>query len=577
MDLLTQILLLLGATVAIVALAQRAHVPTSLAYLIVGLVLSPHTVGPKLDVPQLGALAEYGIVFLLFTIGLSYSLPQLRTLRGSVLRMGTGQVALTTAVIGLAAWWLGAAPAVAFVIGAVCAQSSSTIIGKQLAEQGEDGTRHGRLGLAISVFQDVTAVPFVVLIPVLAVATDAAGIGRALGMAFLEGTLATLVVFGGGRWVVRPLFRLVTRTHSAELFTLTVLLVALVAAAITNRLGLSLAFGAFLAGMVLGETEFRHQVESTIRPFRDVLLGLFFVGIGMMVDVRALREIWSSALGWALAMIIVKTLIVGVLLRRSGEAWEFSWRTGLLVGVGGEFGLALVAIGLEGGVLDARQSQVLLSASILAMVAGLVLIRFNGRIAGWLARQPAAAPDDLPRLEPDQAPLMRDHAIIGGYGRIGQAVGHLLAAEGLPYIAVDLDGERVRRAHVAGEPVFFGDVGDPRLLESLGLAAARMLVIAHGERDATLRLLAEVRALAPHLPVMVRVRDAVDLELLLAAGATLVVPETLEAGLVIAAEALRLLGVDEARVARLMRDERAARYPSVREVFDASVVPQGGG
>ncbi|MBS3935358.1 MAG: cation:proton antiporter, partial [Sulfuritalea sp.] len=280
MDHLVQIILLLAVAVTVMVAFQRLHIPSSLGYLLVGLILGPHTAGPTVHVPEFKALAEFGVVFLLFTIGLNYSLPQLHAMRHQILGLGTAQVALTTAIVTALLWLAGMNPVVAFVIGAVFAQSSSTIIARQLAEQGEDATPHGRLGMAISVFQDVTAVPLLILIPVLGAASGMGGLAGELAWAMAKAMLAFALVFYAARWALRPFFHMVAARRSAELFTLTVLLVVLAAAWTTHSLGLSLAFGAFLAGMMLGETEFRHQVESSIRPFRDVLLGLFFVGIG---------------------------------------------------------------------------------------------------------------------------------------------------------------------------------------------------------------------------------------------------------------------------------------------------------
>ncbi|RPI42401.1 MAG: sodium:proton exchanger, partial [Betaproteobacteria bacterium] len=302
-----QILLMLGCTVAIVLGCQRFRIPSSLGYLLVGVILGPHTAGPVIPAGPVAAVAEFGIVFLLFTIGLNFSLPQIHALRHLVLGLGTAQVGLTTVAVGLAVWLGGLDPAPAFVVGAVFAQSSTTIITKQLAEQREESGRHARLGTAMSVFQDVTAVPFVVVIPALAAAA-AASVANELALALAKAALAFVLVFFLGRWMLRPLFRLVAARRSAELFTLTVLFVSLIAGWTTQSLGLSMAFGAFLAGMVLGETEFRHQVESTIRPFRDVLLGLFFIAIGMLIDPYAIRSIWAWALGGATTLLVMKAL-----------------------------------------------------------------------------------------------------------------------------------------------------------------------------------------------------------------------------------------------------------------------------
>src|SRR5690606_10037428 len=290
------------------------------------------------------ALAEFGVVFLLFTIGLNYSLPQLASLRGQVFGHGTAQVVLTTIIVAVLMWLIGLPPGVSFVIGAVFAQSSSTVIASILGEQGELHMPHGRLGLALSVFQDVTAVPFIVVIPVLGIGVSATALTGALGWAMAKAVFAFLLVFFAGRWLLRPLFHFVSQRRSPELFTLTVLLVALLAAWSTSYFGLSLAFGAFLGGMMLGETEFRHQVESSISPFRDVLLGLFFMGIGMLLDPAAIPDIWHWALAGALLMLVTKSVLVATLLRVSGFEALMSWRTGLILSVGGEFGLALIAI-----------------------------------------------------------------------------------------------------------------------------------------------------------------------------------------------------------------------------------------
>jgi len=368
MEFLSQVLLLLGVTVGVVVLFQRLHIPTGLGYLLVGVILGPHTIGPIVHLQQFERLAEFGVVFLLFTIGLNYSLPQLHALRHQVLGLGTAQVLLTTALVALLLWLVGTPPAAAFVIGAVFAQSSSTLIGSQLAEQGEESSPHGRLGLAMSVFQDVTAVPFLVIVPVLGAAVGFQPLASALGMAIAKAALAFALVFFVGRWLLLPLFHQVSRRRSAEVFTLAVLLVALLAAWSTNALGLSLAFGAFLAGMMLGETEFRLQVESSIRPFRDVLLGLFFIGIGMLFDPVAMFGILHLALLGALLILVSKTLIVAAMVRWSGIDAVTAWSTGLLLSVGGEFGFALIAIALIANVIDGQTGQVALASVLLAMV-----------------------------------------------------------------------------------------------------------------------------------------------------------------------------------------------------------------
>lgn len=577
MDKLTQILLLLGVAVAVVVLFQRLRIPSSLGYLLVGFILGPYTIGPVVDVPQIERLAEFGIVFLLFTIGLNFSLPQLHALRHQVLGLGTGQVVLTTAMVGVSAWLMGVPPAAAFVIGAVFAQSSTTIISKQLAEQNEENSRHGRLAVALTIFQDVTAVPFVVVIPVLGAAGSAETVAPALGWALAKAIMVFGAVFFVGRWLLRPLFHLVAARRSAEVFTLTVLLVALFAAWTTHEMGLSLAFGAFLAGMMLGETEFRHQVESTIRPFRDVLLGLFFVGIGMLFDPTSLPRIWHWAVLGAVGLLTSKILLVAFIVRKVDIDPLTAWRTGLLAGVGGEFGFALLAVALKAGTIDAHLGQIALTSVLFSMIAGPFLIRYNHAIANRLVPSPPRAVDitDSPQLNPEATAHLRNHVIVCGYGRIGQSVAHFLQEEKIPYIALDLDSVRVREAHIAGEPVYYGDATERDILEALGLERARLVVISHDDVSAARQVLAHLKSVRPDLPVMVRTRDESQVEELQAAGALEVVPETLEAGLMIASQALLLLDVPLSRVMRRIQEQRSGRYHLMREFFRGDPLAQG--
>ncbi|MDO9141244.1 MAG: cation:proton antiporter [Methylobacter sp.] len=566
---LIQLLLLLGSSVAVVVLFQKLHVPSSIGYLLVGVLFGAHTPGPVIEVEQIREVAEFGIVFLLFTIGLSFSLPQIHALRSQVLGLGTGQVVLTTAVIGTASWLIGLPPATAFVIGAVFAQSSTTIISKQLAEQGEEHSKHGRLGVAMSVFQDVTAVPFVVIIPVLSVIDgDAGALFEALGWAMAKAVMAFLLLFVLGRWLLRPLFHTVAARRSTELFTLTVLFVSLLAAWTTSALGLSMAFGAFLVGMMLGETEFRHQVESTVRPFRDVLIGLFFVSIGMLFDPAAIPQNWQWALVGVTAMMVSKILLVALIVRCSGLDWLTAWRTGCLLAVGGEFGFALLAIALDVNTITDQLAQIVFTSVLFSMIIAPFLIRYNHALAGLFARKAKlkAEPETFP-VSQDVAQQLRDHAIICGYGRIGQSVGHFLEEEKIPYVAVDLDSARIKEARIAGEPVYYGDSSERDILEALGLDHAKLLVISYDDVLIAKKILHHVRALRPDLPVMVRTRDENHADELRQAGATEVVPEVLEAGLMIASHALLLMNVPFNRVVRRMQQQRAGRYRLLRELY----------
>lgn len=566
---LTQILLLLAVAVAVVLACQRLQVPTSLGYLLVGVILGPHTVGPTIHVPEFEALAEFGVVFLLFTIGLNFSLPQLNALRHQVLGLGTGQVALTTAAVGIAAWLAGVPGAAAFVIGAAFAQSSTTIIASLLKERGEDNAPHGRLGLAMSVFQDVTAVPFLVIIPALGVAVAADVLALELAWALAKGALAFALVFLAGRWLLRPLMHQVAERRSAEMFTLTVLLLALLAAWATDGLGLSLAFGGFLAGMILGETEFRHQVEAAIRPFRDVLLGLFFVGIGMRFDPVAVWPVLHWALLGALVILLAKTLIVAAMMRRIGLEPRLAWRTGLLLAVGGEFGLALLAIALDARAIDARLGQIAISAILLAMVAGAVLIRFNSAVAGLLAGSAGsaqAAPGapqaelPLPGAADASAPV-----VIGGYGRVGHTVAVLLQASSVPFVAFDTDPKRVAQGRADGHAVGYGDIADPDLLAAIHVERAALVILTVDEAATALKAVSLLRKACPQVPVIARARSLDESGQLVAAGAAHAHPEAIEASLRLGATALQMLHVAPGDIEQIVQGVRDWGYRPVAE------------
>lgn len=561
MDHLVQIILLLAVSVTVMVAFQRLHIPSSLGYLLVGLILGPHTAGPTVHVPEFKVLAEFGVVFLLFSIGLNYSLPQLHAMRHQILGLGTAQVALTTAAVATLLWLAGMNPTVAFVIGAVFAQSSSTIIGRQLAEQGEDATPHGRLGLAISVFQDVTAVPFLILIPVLGAATGMSALATELGWAMAKAVLAFTLVFYAARWALRPLFHLVAERRSSELFTLTVLLVVLAAAWTTDSLGLSLAFGAFLAGMMLGETEFRHQVESSIRPFRDVLLGLFFVGIGMLIDPATLLRIWHWALLGALLLLVSKIVVVAVIVRRSGIDTLGAWRTAMLLAVGGEFGFALLAIALESNVIDPEIGQIVLTSVLFSMIAGVLLIRYNQTIATRLTKPVANAPQLAGRL----AGLPDPQVLIGGYGRVGHTIAVLLKSSGVEFVAFDTDPARVQQGQVDGHAVLYGDIADADLLAVARAERASLAIVTVDSHAVALRTVAALRQHCPHVPVIARARDLQTSSALIEAGAIHAYPEAIESSLRLGATALRILRIPTVDIDLMMQDIRDWDYQPVIE------------
>lgn len=560
MEHLAQILLLLAVAIAVVVTSLRLHVPTSLGYLLVGVILGPHTMGPAVSVPEFETLAEFGIVFLLFSIGLNFSLPTIRSMRHQILGLGTGQVLLTTCLVGFITWQAGLPAISAFIFGAAFAQSSTSIIASLLAEQGEENTRHGRLGVAMSVFQDVTAVPFLVVIPALGATVAAGSLAGTLGLALARAVMAFGLVYFAGRWLLRPLFRMVTKHQSVEIFTLAVLLVVLMAAWITNSLGLSLAFGSFLAGMMLGDTEFRHQVESSIRPFRDVLMGLFFIGIGMRFDPAAILPIWHWAVLCALLILASKTLVVTAMMRLIGTESLVAWRTGLLLGVGGEFGLALVAIALDKGVVSMQLGQIAITSVLLSMVAGAVVIRFNRGLATRLAKthSQASDPPELPENSERQV-------VIGGYGRVGHAIAVLLNFNHVPFLVLDTDPKRVAQGMADGFKVAYGDISDPGLLSAVHVERASLVVITIDRPQAALAAVSHLSSMCPQVPVVARAKDLESSRRLREAGALHAYPETIEASLRLGTVALQILKVPTQDIDQVLQGVRDWGYRPVLE------------
>jgi len=565
---LKQIIVLLAIAVLAVTLLMRLRLPPILGYLLTGLLVGPHGLGWIDNTEDTRTLAEFGVVFLLFTLGLEFSLPRLMVMKKEVLVLGSTQVALTTVVAVLLARFFEVSPEVAIVIGGMFAMSSTAIVAKQLKEQVELSQPHGRLAVGILLFQDLAVVPFIILIASLS-GDGVSTLWEDLGLALLKAIAVLAVVFALGRTVLRPVFHEIAKSRSAELFTLAVLLFTLAAAWTTHAFGLSLALGAFVAGMMLGETEFRHQVEADIRPFRDMLLGLFFVTVGMLVDFDELQPVIGYVIAGGLGLVVFKLVSITLLSRLVATDWNAAFRAGLVMAQGGEFGFALLTLALANGLLPAPMAQIALGSILLSMLTSPLLIRHNEAIAHrFLPRDNEAR--ERAKLEHDVSVhhiQTRDHVIIVGYGRVGQNIARFLEQEGFDYVALDLDPYRVRTARAAGDPVYFGDGTHPDILQAAGIEHAKVLVQSYFGFETSMRVLEQVKNLRPGLPVLIRTRDDTNLDKLQAAGATEVVPETLEASLMMAAHVLTLLGVPVRRILRDIQEVRAHRYDMLRSVF----------
>jgi CPA2 family monovalent cation:H+ antiporter-2 len=563
---LPQLLLLLGSSVLVVTLFRRLRLPPILGYLAVGMLLGPYAMNIATG-KVAPVMAELGVVFLVFTLGLEFSLPRMVAMRREALLVGGSQVILTTAVLaGVLLWANDLHPLVAVIIGGALAMSSTAIVIRQLGEQGELNRTHSRIAVGILLFQDLA------FVPLLALESAVAGGGTTeiatIGGAVLRAAIALAMVLTFLRWIVRPLFHEIGRARSTDLFTLATLLVALGAAWATQAVGLSMALGAFLAGMLMAETEYRHQLETVIRPFRDVLLGLFFITIGTLLDLQLLfRRLWLVLL-LVVALQVVKTVIVTLVARSVAGNMRKALRTGLVIAQGGEFGFALLTLMLADRLAAAELLQPLLAATVVSMVASPFLIRQNGRIADLVyPRDTPIASGNERELAATRETAQRDHVIVCGFGRVGQNLARVLERQGFEYIALDMDPGRVQAARQAGDPVIFGDGAQTEILEAVGLSHCSVLVLTFADPDTSLRIVRAVRELRPSLPILVRTQDDAKLDLLQRAGATEVVPETLEASLMLVSHTLLLLGVPVSRVVKTVGDIRNHRYAMLRRLF----------
>jgi monovalent cation:H+ antiporter-2, CPA2 family len=565
-DPLLQILILLTASVCVVAAVRKLALPAILGYLAVGMLLGPHALALAADNATTQLLADFGVVFLVFTLGLEFSLPRLVAMRWEVLGVGGAQVLITAGIVACGViLFLDVAPAVAVVIGGAVAMSSTAIIIAQLTEQSENNRTHGRIAVAICLFQDLSFPLLLALVSALSgSAVDATHILGAIGIA----AISLLLVLAAGRWLLRPLFLMIASVRSAELFSLAVLLAVLASAWATHAVGLSLALGAFLAGMMLAETEFRHQVEATIRSYREILLGLFFITVGMMLDVGLLLRDLPLVTAILLGMLLLKAAVVAVAAKPATHSWFKSLRTGVIVSQGGEFGFALLILLLRRELLDSAIVQPLLAATVLSMVLSPLIIRHNRRITRVILRETGNPLTEAMRQERiTLAAAEREHVVICGFGRVGQNIARVLEQAGFEYIALDVDPYRIRLGRQAGDPVVYGDAGEVKVLENVGLANASVVVITFANPDVALRILRSVRELRADVPILVRTQDDTKLTELQAAGATEVVPETFEASLMLLSHLLLLVKLPVGKVLRTVNDIRSHRYSMLRQYF----------
>jgi len=578
------LLYLLAAVVGVV-ICRLVRLPPMLGYLAVGVVIGPNALALAKDSGGVSYLAEFGVVFLMFVIGLEFNLPKLKSMRSLVFGLGSSQVILTMlatvlgyVLLGVGLAWIGLDDAhpngllgwglnwqSAIALGGALAMSSTAIVVKLMAERLELDSQHGRRVMGVLLFQDLAVVPLLVLIPTLG--ASGADLTKALFLATIKATVLLGLLLAGGQKLMHWWLTLVARRKSEELFMLNLLLVTLGLAWLTEHFGLSLALGAFVAGMLVAETEYKHQVETDIRPFHDVLLGLFFITIGMKLDWRIVIDHWVLVLLLTTLPVLFKFALVAGLARWFGAQPGVALRTGLYLAQAGEFGFVLLNLASEHQLLAHRAQSPLLASMVLSMMATPFIIHYSNRIVNrlsatdWMQQSLAMTRIATKAINTDR------HVLICGYGRSGQNLARLLGVEEIPYMALDLDPDRVQQAAAAGQNVVFGDATRLQSLTAAGLSRASVVVITWPSVAAARKILAHVRQHAPQVPVVVRTVDDQGLDELQAAGASAVVPEAIEGSLMLASQALALAGVPMRRVIRMVQDQRVARYGLLRDYF----------
>ncbi len=559
------IILLLVSSVLMVALFRYLRLPPMIAYFVVGLILGPFALGILPDSESSRHFVEFGIVFLMFTIGLEFSLPKLNSMRHILFGLGGSQVIITLATTMVFSTFLGLDLAAAFIIGSALTMSSTAIVSKILMERIDLNSRHGQLSIGILLFQDIAVILILILIPVFN--SQVIDLYSLLWISLFKIIVLLFILFRVGQPVMNFWFGIVAKQKSRELFVLNVLMITLIFAYVTKLTGLSYALGAFLAGMLISETRYRYQVESDIASFRDILLGLFFISIGMMLNIEVFIKYYPVIFLLFFGYTIFKMTLITYLAKLFKYELGVGIRSGVILGQAGEFSLVILALGQEQNLISGDILQIMLSVCLLSMLFASFIIPFNGRIARYLSKDYLRNSEKLVNKIEASSENFSEHVIICGYGRSGQYLGRFLKEENISFIAIDMDLNRVNDAANAGEKVMYGDASRRVVLRAAGIERAKALVVAYADDRSSTKVLNVIRETYPDLPVVVRTRDESSIQQLQDSGATDVVPEVLEGSLMLASHALVLLDVPLTRVIKKIRAFRNERYKIFRGYF----------
>lgn len=559
------IILLLISSVVFLTLFRYLKLSATIAYFVVGILLGPSAAGFLHDSESVRHFVEFGIVFLMFSIGLEFSLPKLNSMRGILFGLGGAQVLITLATSLFISRLFGLDFTMAFVVGSALTMSSTAIVSKLLIERLDLNSRHGKLSIGILLFQDIAVIPILILIP--ALSSQSIDINTIFISISLKVILLLSILFWLGKPVMNFWFGLVAKQKSRELFVLNVLMVTMFFAYLTELAGLSYALGAFLAGMLISETRYRYQVESDISSFRDILLGLFFISVGMMLNLNVFFDNFWVILSILFAYTLFKASLIALLTKAFKYEMGVGIRTGVILGQAGEFSFVILALANEQNLIGGEILQIVLSVCLLSMITASFLIPYNGKIARFLSRSYTKnSQKNIDKID-EVGHNLSDHVILCGYGRSGQFLGRFLKEENISFIAIDMDVNRVNDAASAGEKVMYGDASRRVVLNAAGISTCKAVIITYADDRASSKVLSVIRESYLELPIIVRTTDETSIERLQEEGASEVVPEVLEGSLMLGSHALIMLGVPLGRVVKKIRAFRSERYAMFRGYF----------
>ena len=559
------IIFLLFCSVGFVALLRNAKLPPMIAYFLVGFILGPSGFSVLIDSESNRHLVEFGIVFLMFTIGLEFSLPTLNSMRKILFGVGLAQVGITLLLSTMIAMFIGLSFIDGFIIGAAITMSSTAVVSKILMERLDLNSRHGKLSIGILLFQDLAVIPVLILIATLS--DSSLNIIHSFLIVIVKASILFTIVFWIGRPLMNAWFNLIARQKSSELFVLNVLLIILLFSYLTNLSGLSYALGAFIAGMIISETHYRYQVESDIAPFRDILLGLFFITVGMMLNIEILYDNIILIISLLVGLILFKSILISFLIKIFGYEPGVGIRTGLILAHSGEFSFVILALAQQELLLNEFLTQIVLSVALLSMLVAPFIIQMNGKIARKLSKSYLVNSKKKVNKIEELGKQFKNHVILCGFGRSGQYLARFLQEEKIAYIAIDIDMSRVNDAAIAGESVVYGDATRFEVLRAAGLAEARGLIVTYSDDRASEKVLRVIRSHNKTIPIIVRTTDESGIEKLRSSGANEVVPEILEGSLMLASHALVMFDVPLSRVIKRIREFRESKYKIFKGYF----------